>query len=378
MLKMKSRVSIERCDDYFLDNVRGVVKKSFENLGGLHRFIKSGDKVLIKPNLLSAKDPSRAITTHPSIVQAVAEEVLALKGIPYIGDSPGGADRGVKRVWDNTQMSLASHNSSVPLVSFEEKGVEKRISQTGKNYYIARPVLEADVIISLAKLKTHTLTLMTGGIKNMFGVIPGFRKGEYHKEAPKPEMFAEVIVDIFSLVKPRITLVDAVMGMEGDGPASGEPKYLGFLLASEDAVAMDAVAAKVLGFKEGEVDSTKIAVKRGLGIADYSQIEIAGEKIENVKPVSFKLPSNRFLKLVPKFLVDIIGPLIWVRPNIYNGTCTNCNICVENCPLRTISHGKTRPVFDYSRCVNCMCCQELCPQKAIYLEKSWLAKKIAK
>jgi uncharacterized protein (DUF362 family)/Pyruvate/2-oxoacid:ferredoxin oxidoreductase delta subunit len=378
MIKMKSRVSIERCDDYLLDNIRGAVRKSLENLGGLQRFVKPGNRVLIKPNLLSARDPSRAITTHPSVVQAVAEEVLALKALPFIGDSPGGADRGVNRVWDNTQMSLASQNSSVPLISFEEKGVEKRVSHTGKSYYIARPVLEADVIISLAKLKTHTLTLMTGGVKNMFGVIPGFRKGEYHKEAPKPKMFAEVIVDIFSLVKPEITLVDAVVGMEGDGPASGDPKYLGFLLASEDAVAIDTVAAIILGYKNHEIDSTRIAAERGLGINDFSRIEIAGEKIEKVKPVSFKLPSNRFLKLVPKFLVDIIGPLVWVRPNIYNGNCTNCNICVENCPLKTISPGKTRPTFDYSRCVNCMCCQELCPQKAIYLEKSWLAKKVAK
>jgi uncharacterized protein (DUF362 family)/Pyruvate/2-oxoacid:ferredoxin oxidoreductase delta subunit len=375
---MKSKVSIEKCHDYLLDNVRGAVKKSFENLGGLQKFVKPGDKVLIKPNLLSAKDPSRAITTHPSVVQAVAEQVLALKANPYIGDSPGGADRGVKRVWDNTQMSLASRNSSVPLVSFEEKGVELRKSQTGKTYYLARPVLEADVIISLGKLKTHTLTLMTGAIKNMFGVIPGFRKGQYHKEAPRPEMFAEVIVDIFSVVKPRITLIDAVVGMEGDGPSSGDPKYLGFLLASEDAVALDTVAAIILGFKDGEIDSTRIAAKRGLGVADFSQIEIAGESIENVKPASFSLPSNRLLKLVPKFLVDLLGPLVWVRPNIYDGTCTNCNICVLNCPLKTISAGKQRPVFDYSNCVNCMCCQELCPQKSIYLEKSWLAGKIAK
>jgi len=375
---MKSKVSIEKCQDYFLDNVRGAARKSFDNLGGLGKFVKAGDKVLIKPNLLSAKDPSRAITTHPSVVQAVAEQVLALKAKPCIGDSPGGADRGVKRVWDNTQMSLASQNTGVPLVSFEEKGVERRKSQTGKTYYIARPVLEADVIISLGKLKTHTLTLMTGAIKNMFGVIPGFRKGQYHKEAPRPEMFAEVIVDIFSVVKPRITLIDAVVGMEGDGPSSGDPKYLGFLLASEDAVALDTVASKILGLKDGEIDSTRIAAKRGLGVDDFSQIEVAGESIENVKPPSFNLPSNRLLKLVPKSLVDLLGPLVWVRPNIYNGTCTNCNICVLNCPLKTISAGKQRPVFDYSKCVNCMCCQELCPQKAIYLEKSWLAGKIAK
>ncbi len=375
---MKSRVSIQRCDDYLIDNVRSAVKRSFENLGGLQNLVKPGDKVLIKPNLLSAKDPSRAITTHPSVVQAVAEQVKALKANPYIGDSPGGADRGVKRVWDNTQMSLASHNSGVPLVSFEEKGVDKRTSQTGRDYYIARPALEADVIISLAKLKTHTLTLMTCGVKNMFGVIPGFRKGEYHKEYPKPDKFAQVIVDIYSLMKPQLTLVDAVVGMEGDGPSSGDPNYLGFLLASRDEVAMDTVAAKILGFKEGEIDSTRIAAKRGLGVNDLSQIEIAGESIDRVKPISFRLPSNRFLKLIPKFLVDLIAPLVWVRPNIYNGNCTNCNICVENCPLNTISPGKKRPVFDYSNCVNCMCCQELCPQKAIYLEKSWLAKKIAK
>lgn len=381
-MPQKAKVSIERCPDYLLDNVRRTVKKCLNDLGGLERWVKKGDKVLIKPNLLSAKEPEKAVTTHPSLVQVVIEEVKKIGALPVIGDSPGGVEKGIERLWKATQMSLAAKNTDTPLLSFEKTGVYKKIASNGRVYHLAQPSLDCDVIINLPKLKTHTLTLFTCAVKNMFGTIPGFRKGEYHKEAPKPYEFAEVLVDIFSLAKPQITLVDAIVCMDGDGPSSGQPKYLGLILASEDAIAIDTVAAKIMGFKEGEIDTTKIAVERKLGIGDLSQIEILGESLESVlsgtKNLDLKLPSNRFLRLIPKFAVKLLAPYLWVRPAILDGNCTNCNICVENCPAKTISPGDPTPVYDYTHCINCMCCHELCPSRAIYMEKSWLSKKIGR
>ena len=373
---MNSQVSIVRCDDYSYDNVRTAVKTSFDHLGGLTRYVRKGQTVLIKPNLLSAKDPSRAVTTHPSVVRAVVEEVQKLGAVPLLGDCPGGVDRGVRRVWENTKLSEVAGQTGAKLLAFESEGVYPRTTHEGKTYYIAKPVLDADLVISLAKLKTHTLTLMTGAVKNMFGSIPGFRKGEYHKEAPKPKDFARVLVDIFTLTKPHLTLVDAIVCMDGDGPASGDPKYAGLLLGSSDAVALDMVAAKIMGFKDKEIDTTTIAQEKNLGPKSFQQIEIRGEDLNALLLPKFVLPSNRFYNMIPEFMVKIVAPLVWVRPNILDENCINCNICVENCPTHSILHGKKRPQFDYTNCINCMCCHELCPQKAVYLEKSWIAKKI--
>jgi uncharacterized protein (DUF362 family) len=269
---MKSPVSILQCPDYTLEKVREVVKKSFENLGGIEKFVKKGDRVLVKPNLLSAKEPERAITTHPAVVQAVVEEVQKLGAIPWISDSPGGADRGVKRVFDKTLMTQVAQTTGARLFPFEGSGVYERKAQSGKIYYIAKPASDADVIISLPKLKTHSFLLYTGAVKNMFGTIPGFRKAEYHKEAPKTYEFASVMVDIFSLRPPEISLMDAVVVMEGDGPSSGSPQYLGLILASPDAVALDTVGAKIFGYKDDEIETTLIAQKRGLGQKELSQI----------------------------------------------------------------------------------------------------------
>jgi uncharacterized protein (DUF362 family)/Pyruvate/2-oxoacid:ferredoxin oxidoreductase delta subunit len=373
---MSSQVSIVRCDDYTQSNVDAAVRACFDHLGGLGRLVKKDQRVLVKPNLLSAKDPSRAITTHPAVVRAVTEQVRELGAVPLLGDSPGGVDRGIKRVWENTKLAQVAEQTGTKLVAFESSGVYKKNTPEGKTYYIARPVLDADLIISLPKLKTHTLTLMTCAVKNMFGSIPGFRKAAYHKEAPKPEDFAKVIVDIFSLTKPQLTLVDAVVAMEGDGPSSGDPKYLGLLLCGTDAVAIDMVAERIMGFKQGEIDTTREARDRDLGPKSFDQIEILGENFEDIPLPQFALPSNRLIRMIPNFLLKLIAPFVWIRPNIIDGNCINCNICVENCPTKTIRKGDNRPRFDYTNCINCMCCHELCPEKAIYLEKSRIAKRI--
>ena len=363
-----SKVSILSCLDYTLENVRPIVKKSFENLGGLTGWVKKGDRVLVKPNLLSAREPERAVTTHPSLVRAVVEEVQKLGATAVIGDSPGGVEKGIERLWQNTGMAQVS----------EATGAVKTKAPSGQTYWVAKPAAECDVIISLPKLKTHSLTLMTCAVKNMFGVIPGFKKGEYHKEAPKPKDFAEIIVDVYSVARPQLNLVDAIVCMEGDGAASGDPKYLGILIASEDAVAIDAICASLMGLKPEEVEITAEAASRGLGQISLDQIEVVGEDLDQFRGLDFKLPSNRFIRLIPKFLVNLLAPYIWVRPAILDGNCTNCNVCVENCPVKTIHPGEPAPVYDYKDCVNCMCCHELCPHNAVFLEKSWLAKKIGR
>ncbi len=371
----RTKVSVIPCEDYDGRRLDDKIGLALDLIGGLDKFVKPGMRVLLKPNLLSAKAPERAITTHPEIVAAVARAVRKLGAEVIIGDSPGGAKRGVKRVWEITGMLAMAEREKLELVNFEATGVVKFEIQDRK-YYLAKPAVEADLIISLPKLKTHVLTLMTGGVKNMFGLIPGFRKGEYHKKAPRPSEFAQIVVDILSLCPPALTIMDAILTMEGDGPSSGVPRWTKLILASSDPVAIDVVASEIIGLKPDQVPTTKIASEAGLGIGWIEALEIVGETLESARIPDFKLTSNRKMEFIPSVLSHVLGHYVWVRPAIEKKTCTKCNICASSCPTGALQDEKESvPTFDYKDCINCWCCHELCPSGAVYVNQSWLARK---
>ena len=368
----RKRVVVKRCRSYDPEILRASLEELLAPLGGMKAFVQPDQKVLLKPNLLSAKDPARAITTHPVLVEAVAREVRRCGGIPYIGDSPGGAIRGIKRVWVNTGMEEMAERAGIELVNFEASG-SKGIDFGRYTFFISKPVLEADVIINIPKLKTHSLTLLTCAVKNMFGVIPGFRKAELHKLHPKPREFAEMLVHLYKLVPPSLNIVDAVVAMEGNGPSSGRPYELGVLLAGEDGVAVDAVASRMIGFPEGFIDTTQIAAAMDLGEDDIEELDLVGDGT-GVRPDSFELPSNRVKKLVPRPLARMIAPLVSVRPVIDPERCTGCGFCFESCPVKAIvPKGRVYAVND-KKCIDCLCCHELCPESSIDIELSWLAR----
>lgn len=368
----RKKVSIVRCASYDPAAVRDSLRRALEPLGGMQSFVKPGQRVLLKPNLLSAKDPSRAITTHPNIVEAVAEEVRRIGAVPFVGDSPGGAIRGIRRVWANTGMEEMARRANLELVNFEASG-SRGIRFGEYTFYIAKPALEADAIINLPKLKTHSMTLMTCAVKNMFGVMPGFRKGEQHKLYPKPLEFARMLVHLYKLVTPTLTVVDAALAMEGNGPSSGRPKWLGLLMAGEDAVAIDAVAARIIGFEDGFVDTTRIASEMGLGEGSMERLELLGDAA-TARADSFELPSNIVQKLVPRAIIKLLAPLVWVKPVIMPDKCKGCGFCAENCPVRTIEReGSVYRIVD-KHCIKCLCCHELCPESSIEIKMSRLAR----
>ncbi len=372
---MKSTVNSIAIESYDRGRLSAALEGLLSPLGGLKRFVKPGMNVLLKPNLLSARSPDRAVTTNPELVAAVAEACHQVGATVSIGDSPGGIARGLKRVWDNTGMSAAADSTGTKLVVFESGSV-RRVTVEEREYYLSSCAFDFDFIISLPKLKTHVLTNFTGALKNCYGFIPGLRKSDYHKTSPDVRSFSRVIVDIYSVVRPGLTIMDAGLAMEGDGPASGHPRWLGYLFAAVDGVALDSAVMSLLDSGRREVWSTEIAAERGLGIADPAGIDRAGSAFESGAISDFKMPTNAYLRFVPSFLVKALEPYLWVRPAVNSETCTMCNICVINCPHDVISEDRGRLRFDYDKCIKCMCCHELCPYRSIYLEKSLLARMI--
>jgi len=369
----KSKVAVLRCEKYDADRVAETVHEALALVGGIERYVQAGQNVLLKPNMLSAKAPERGITTHPFVLEAMVREVQSVGGKISIGDSPSGAIKGVKRCWENTGFLQVSKKTGVPLINFEAAGtVQKDIG--GNRYHLSRAVHEADVLINLPKFKTHGYTLFTGAIKNCYGTLPGFQKATMHKRYPHPTHFSRILVDIYAAVRPALTLMDGILGMEGNGPATGILRQTGLILASADGVALDAVAAALMGFKEDEIDAIRFAGERGIGQSRLSAIEVLGETLENVRFHDFKLPSNHLMKLVPMWTVRWAGRFIWVHPKADLGKCTGCGICAHACPVQAIGMVEGRPVTDYKKCINCLCCNESCPEGAVIQELSWLAR----
>ena len=375
----KATVAMARCATYEPGDVSRAVGEVLGHLGGMSRFISPGEKVLLKPNLLSAKEPERAITTHPAVIEAVIKEVREAGGEPSMGDSPGGALRGIERLWRNTGLKDLSERTGTPLINFEASG-SSEVAGELRSYMIARAVLDADAIIGLPKMKTHVLTLYTGCIKNMFGVIPGFGKSRLHSTAPRPVPFSRHLVDVYSLVRPRLHIMDAVVAMEGNGPSGGSPRTVGAIIGGSDPVAVDTVVAGMMGYRDGQVSTIRFAAKKGLGTARREDIEIVGEDPANFDLEGFELPGTTMLNLIPGPIVKALRPWIWVYPEMSKERgcrAEACALCVRSCPVDAIEMTETGPVVDRKKCVECLCCHEVCPEDAVEVRLSWLAGKFA-
>ena len=379
--KQRCRVVLEKCNDYEEKKVEEAVQKGFSLLGPLGQMIKPGDRVLLKVNMLRAAKPEEAVTTHPAVLKAIIHVLQDLRATPFIGDSPGNYLESSQRAWVMTGFQKVAQETGVKIVAFEKSGIQERGYPVGrflKKFHFAPPVFDCELIINLPKLKTHHLTLYTGAIKNMLGSIAGFHKTQYHVAAPKPADFAEILVDIYSQVTPRITIMDAIMGMEGNGPSAGNPRKIGALLFSFDGVALDAVASSLIGYYPMEIDTTRIAAERGLGTASWENIKRVGDPYEELLVNNFRLPKTpyRLLRSFPPFLNPVLKRLVPLAFRIYpqavKEKCTSCAICYENCPVKAIRMNDGFPVIDYQKCVRCYCCVELCPQGAIEFQRRWL------
>ncbi len=364
-------VAITQCPDYQERHVEESLKACLSFIGGMESYVKSGDRVLIKVNLLSPKSPEKAVTTHPALVKAVVKEVQACGGFPVVGDSSGGMLKGQSSTAKALRLSgiqETAESLGIETVNFDHDGavrVENEDNPLADHFMMARITQDADVIINLPKLKTHSATLFTGSIKNMFGSIPGYQKAEYHRLAPNLTDFARILVDIYRHAKPTLNIMDAVVSMEGNGPAHGQPRMTGLLLASCDGVALDAVASGLIGFQPQQIDTTRIADQLGVGIGDLERIDIQGAKYSEVKIKDFALPSNALLLKIPPFWVKRAMGFLSAQPDLVRTKCTGCSFCAENCPVQAIQMDGGFPRIDREKCILCYCCQELCPQGAM-------------
>lgn len=369
---MASRVVVVRCSDYRDKEVYTAVSRAVDLLGGTGRFIKPGQRVLIKPNLLSAKPPELAVTTHPMVVKATIELVKKAGGIPFIGDSP--AMGSLYRVAEGSGILRVVQETGAGLEPFDESvEVSPLPGSTFKKVEVARKSLEADVIINLPKIKTHSGMLLTLSVKNLFGCVVGRKKAQWHLMAGVDrDSFATMLVELYQLLRPSLTIVDGVVGMEGDGPGSGDPRQLGLILAGSDCVAIDRVICEVLGINAGELPTNRAAKKKAAGETDLSNIEILGEALERVKVHGFRLPHLVDLEGVRPFLKGFLKEALTAKPLEDRQKCTLCLLCAGACPPEVIFPEDGRLRFDYDRCIRCFCCLEVCPEGAIEIRQGWL------
>lgn len=367
----RSRVSIVKCDDYSPVEVKEALKKALDLIGGIDRFVKPGSKVLLKPNLLSAKTPDKAVTTHPELVRAVARLVKEAGGLPSIGDSPGSffTVKAIDDVFEKTGMKKIADEEGCSLVKFDK-------IEHIEGYPVATAFKEYDLVINLPKMKTHTLALLTGAVKNTFGFMAGLNKVQCHKSAPNINDFTVIINDIYSITRPGLSIMDGIVGMDKDGPAAGRVRKCNVILASSDAVSLDAIFSHIVGLPYQKNLVVKNATERGLGNGRLKDIEVSGQSLESSKIKDFILPKTALPYRFPSWLTRPLTELIGFKPFIDEGLCKKCNICVQSCPVDAITINKDISLIDKEKCVKCFCCHEVCPYNAINIRKNLLAKLI--
>lgn len=370
---MSSKVCIARCNNYESAQVFQAVKKAIDLLGGISHFIKPGSRVLVKPNLLMAKEPEFGVCTHPEVMRAVIKLLKEIDCKIIVGDGPsvwGNQIENVDEVYLRTGIKALCEEEGVTLVKFQKR------RWRGK-FPLTTSLDDCDYLVNIPKFKTHDFTLLTGAIKNLFGLVSGTYKTELHKNYFKPEEFAGILVDVFQETRPALTVIDGIIAMEGDGPAtSGKLRSTDLILAGSDCVALDSLLALIMGVHPYDVLTTKEAAKRGLGEADIRSISVLGERLESVIGEPFLLPTSSMVKKVPRPVVELAKKLIKYYPCVERDNCIRCAACIEACPNKAISMEKKGIIFDYRKCIACFCCQEACPASAIKVRKSFFAKMI--
>jgi uncharacterized protein (DUF362 family)/Pyruvate/2-oxoacid:ferredoxin oxidoreductase delta subunit len=361
-------VSLKHCPEYDEKLLRDCLVKLLLPLGGIQQFVKPGQRVLLKPNLLTDKPPEAAVTTHPALVRVITELVREAGAAVIVGDSPGFGS--FERVTQKTGISAAVKAAGGQLIPFIET---RAIKTTGifRQIELASAYLDADVVINLPKLKTHEMMTLTCGVKNLYGAVVGPAKAGQHLTAGhSKELFAGLLLEIAQARPVALTIVDGIIAMEGNGPNSGTPRQLGVLLAGVNPVAVDTVAARMAGIPSQLLPVELEARRRGIPGTELDQISIVGDLPLAAAEPPFLLPDGLDLQFgLPGFLKVILRNQLTPLPVAELSRCTLCGVCRDACPPRAITITKNALKVDSGRCIRCWCCRELCPQHAMSLKK---------
>lgn len=354
-------VILKRCHEYDAARLQALLGEAMESLD--LSALRPGANVLLKPNLLMRREPDRHTTTHPAVVEALAR-LLAERGCRVtIADSPGGPfTAGLLRgLYESTGMQAAARRAGAEL-NFSTESADVEVPNPCRTHMLTvlRCAAEADAIVSVGKIKTHGLTAYTGAVKNLFGLVPGMLKIDYHARFPDIDDFCGALLDIAGWAKPCLSVLDGIVGMEGKGPSGGTPRRIGALVVSDDPHAADVVGAALIGLAVEEVPTLRLAREKGLLPVPL----VLGESVEDLTVPDFRrapveitrrgiLTDKRFARLVRS------------HPCVHREKCVGCGICQRSCPAQAIELRGGVPHFDYKRCIRCYCCQELCPQTAV-------------
>lgn len=375
------KVAIAPCDTYSEEVAGEALSSVLTAIDGLS-WVKSGMKIVIKANLVSFMKPEAAATTHPVLICELIKMLTERGAEVVVGDSPGGLYNSVfvNRVYSATGMKEVEKYGASLNQNFAQKYAKYDDAKILHDFQYTSYLDDADAIINFCKLKTHGMMGMSCATKNMFGVIPGTMKPEYHFRFPNPEDFARMIVDINEYFRPVLNIVDAVVGMEGNGPTAGTPRKIGAVLASKDPYSLDLVCADLIGLKKEDVPTLQAAFERNLVEKTVEDVDIIGDykafRIDNYEKIStpnsllFRNDSTFFGRLTGNFLQKALDS----HPQVKKKLCVGCRECYSICPAKAIEMQNKLPIIDRKKCIHCYCCQEFCPKGAMKVQRSFIAR----
>ncbi len=377
----KHIVALVPAESYDQPLVDAALRQGLALLGGIGRFIRKEERILIKPNLLARAPADKAITTHPAVFSALCR-LLREEGYSHLsyGDSPGNPTTTPEKAAEGSGIGAMAAQFGIPQADFSTGSIVPfPQGKTAKSFYLCKGVQEADAYINLCKMKTHALERITGAIKNQYGCITGVNKAAGHADFPNSEIFAEMLTDLNRCIAPRLHIMDGIIAMEGNGPASGTPTPMKVLLLSDDPVALDTVFASLIHLSPSEVPTCVSGAKGGLGVMDEDRITVrtpdrdltVAEARETYGRADFDVYRGKLMKGILSHLQPL-QPLLQHRPKVDLKKCVGCGVCEEACPVegKAVHSGKGQKAkYDYAKCIRCYCCQEMCPVKAIEVHR---------
>ncbi len=376
-------ISIASCADYSDIEVNRALDEALSAVGGLD-WVREGMTVAIKANLVMFLKPERAATTHPSLLCALVKRLRERGAEVILGDSPGGLYNAayVGRVYAATGMHLVEQAGAKLNDDFSQVTVQNPSARIAKSFTYTAYLDKADAIINFCKLKSHGMMGMSAAAKNMFGAVPGTMKPEYHFKYPNPNDFADMLIDIDEYFKDKmkLTIVDAVIGMEGNGPTQGTPRQIGAVIAGVNPHKIDLACAAIIGAETDSIPTLAAAIRRGLAPQSVNDICMSGELQRYIQPDFERVDASAaalhfggdgaFAKLRGAFLKAALSS----KPKLKSRECVGCNECGRICPAKAITIDKDKAVIDRKKCIKCFCCQEFCPKGAMKVGRTLIAK----